>query len=200
MDCCCHHHASPLGLCVPSFYNSLCRNLPRRYVLPLNVDEQTPLDQNLVMLPNCKATAKKTDSGEVYVTHEELHNDKLLQYGGLEFPQINYDKYNGRPYRYFYACGFGHVFADSLLKMDVHTKELKVWRYPGLYPSEPVFVASPTAAEEDDGVVLSVIITPRKEKSTFLLVLDAKTFTELGRAEVPVNIPYGTHGVFNKMG
>uniref|UniRef100_A0A3Q3VYW4 Uncharacterized protein n=1 Tax=Mola mola TaxID=94237 RepID=A0A3Q3VYW4_MOLML len=181
------------------FYNSLCRNLPRRYVLPLSVDEQTPLDQNLVTLDNYKATAKKTEEGEVYMTHEELHDDELLQYGGLEFPQINYDQYNGRPYRYFYSCGFGHVFADSLLKMDVHTKELKVWRYPGLYPSEPVFVASPNAIEEDDGVVLSVIITPRK-KSTFLLVLNAKTFTELGRAEVPVNIPYGTHGVFNIMG
>lgn len=60
------------------------------------------------------------------MTHEELHDDKLLQYGGLEFPQINYEQYNGRPYRYFYSCGFGHVFSDSLLKMDVHTKELKV--------------------------------------------------------------------------
>lgn len=63
---------------------------------------------------------------QVYMTHEELHDDELLQYGGLEFPHINYDQYNGRPYRYFYACGFGHVFSDSLLKMDVHTKELKV--------------------------------------------------------------------------
>ncbi|KAJ0019421.1 hypothetical protein NQD34_006990 [Periophthalmus magnuspinnatus] len=182
------------------FYNSLCRNLPRRYVLPLNVDEQAPLDQNLVNLSSYTATAVKTKSNEVFLTHEELHDDTLLQYGGLEFPHINYAQCNGRPYRYFYSCGFGHVFSDSLLKMDVHTKELKVWRYPGLYPSEPVFVASPKATEEDDGVVLSVIITPRKEKSTFLLVLDAKTFTELGRAEVPVNIPYGTHGVFNEMG
>lgn len=182
------------------FYNALCRNLPRRYVLPLNVDEQTPLDQNLITLNSYTATAVKTKPKEVFLTHEELHDDTLLQYGGLEFPQINYAQHNGRPYRYFYSCGFGHVFSDSLLKMDVHTKELKAWRYPGLYPSEPVFVASPGATEEDDGVVLSVIITPRKEKSTFLLVLDAKTFTELGRAEVPVNIPYGTHGVFNEMG
>uniref|UniRef100_A0A8C6UVZ9 Beta-carotene 15, 15-dioxygenase 2, like n=1 Tax=Neogobius melanostomus TaxID=47308 RepID=A0A8C6UVZ9_9GOBI len=182
------------------FYNDLCRNLPRRYVLPLNVDEQTPLDQNLISLNNYTATAVKTKPKEVVLTHEELHDDTLLQYGGLEFPQINYTQYNGRPYRYFYSCGFGHVFSDSLLKMDVHTKELKVWRFPGLYPSEPVFVASPGATEEDDGVVMSVIITPRKEKSTFLLVLDAKTFIELGRAEVPVNIPYGTHGVFNEMG
>uniref|UniRef100_A0A8C3AS17 Beta-carotene 15, 15-dioxygenase 2, like n=1 Tax=Cyclopterus lumpus TaxID=8103 RepID=A0A8C3AS17_CYCLU len=182
------------------FYNSMCRNLPRRYVLPLTVDEETPLDQNLVSLQNYKATAKKTKPGEVYMTHEELYDDELLQYGGLEFPQINYDQYNGRPYRYFYSCGFGHVFSDSLLKMDVHTKELK--RAGGdvnvIFP--PVFVASPNATQEDDGVVLSVIITPREEKSTFLLILDAKTFTELGRAVVPVNIPYGTHGVFNKMG
>lgn len=63
---------------------------------------------------------------QVYMTHEELYDNELLQYGGLEFPQINYDQHNGRPYRYFYSCGFGHVFADSLLKMDVHTKELKV--------------------------------------------------------------------------
>lgn len=182
------------------FYNALCRNLPRRYVLPLDVDEQIPLDQNLITLNKYTARAVKTKPNEVFLTHEELHDDTLLQYGGLEFPQINYAQYNGRPYRYFYSCGFGHIFSDSLLKMDVHTKELKVWRYPGLYPSEPVFVASPGATEEDDGVVLSVIITPREEKSTFLLVLDAKTFTELGRAEVPVNIPYGTHGVFNEMG
>lgn len=66
------------------------------------------------------------------MTHEELHDDELLQYGGLEFPHINYDQYNGKPYRYFYSCGFGHVVGDSLLKMDVHTKELKV-----LYQSQP---------------------------------------------------------------
>ena len=63
---------------------------------------------------------------QVYLTYEELFNDELLQYGGLEFPQINYAENNGRPYRYVYACGFGHVFSDSLLKMDVRTKELKV--------------------------------------------------------------------------
>ncbi|KAK0131977.1 Beta,beta-carotene 9',10'-oxygenase [Merluccius polli] len=181
---------------IDKFYNSMCRNLPRRYVIPLTVDEAAPQDQDLVNLSYCKATAKKTRPGEVYLTYEELFNEELLQYGGLEFPQINYAEYNGRPYRYFYACGFGHVFSDSLLKMDVHTKELKVWRHPGLFPSEPVFVPAPNAAEEDDGVVMSVIITPEEDKSTFLLVLDAKTFTELGRAEVPVNIPYGTHGVF----
>ncbi|XP_035767264.1 beta,beta-carotene 9',10'-oxygenase-like [Neolamprologus brichardi] len=73
----------------------------------------------------------------------------------------------------------------------------EVWEHPGQYPSEPVFVPSPNATEEDDGVIMSVVITPDEDKSTFLLVLDAKTFEELGRAVVPVNIPYGFHGTFN---
>lgn len=38
----------------------------------------------------------------------------------------------------------------------------QVWEEIGLYPSEPVFVPSPNATEEDDGVVLSVVITPNK--------------------------------------
>lgn len=37
-----------------------------------------------------------------------------------------------------------------------------MWEQPGFYPSEPVFVPSPAATEEDDGVVLSVVITPNK--------------------------------------
>ncbi|KAL0979647.1 hypothetical protein UPYG_G00187750 [Umbra pygmaea] len=190
----------PAGEEMDKFYNSMCRNLPRRYVLPLAVTDDTPCNQNLVTLPFCQATAVKTGCGEVLCTHEELYDEELLQYGGLEFPQINYAQYNAQPYRYFYACGFGHVFSDSLLKMDVKTKKLTAWRHSGLFPSEPVFVPAPNAKEEDDGVVMSVIVTPRMEKSTFLLFLDAKTFTELGRAEVPVNIPVGTHGVFNEMG
>ncbi|KAI7813591.1 beta-carotene 15, partial [Triplophysa rosa] len=180
------------------FFNSMCTNLPRRYVLPLDVKENDTNDQNLINLQNTTATAVKTETG-VFLTHEDLYNDDLLQYGGLEFPQINYSQYNARPYRYFYACGFGHVFGDSLLKMDLEGKKLKAWCHPGLFPSEPVFVPAPDAKDEDDGVVMSVIITPREKKSSFLLVLDAKTFTELGRAEVPVDIPYGTHGLYNEM-
>uniref|UniRef100_A0A3Q3E0F0 Beta-carotene oxygenase 2b n=1 Tax=Hippocampus comes TaxID=109280 RepID=A0A3Q3E0F0_HIPCM len=174
-------------------YNTLCRIFPRRFVLPLNVDDKTPYDQNLNSLPNSSATSLRI----IFCTHEDLHGEDLHEYGGLEFPQINYGKYNTRPYRYFYGCGFRHLVGDTLIKMDIQGKHMKVWEQPGLYPSEPVFVPSPDATEEDDGVILSVVITPNKDKSTFLLALDAKTFEELGRAEVPVNIPYGFHGTFN---
>ncbi|XP_030632880.1 beta-carotene oxygenase 2b [Chanos chanos] len=177
-------------------YNTMCRVFPRRFVLPLNIDTNTPSEQNLNTLVYSKATAIKTAKNQIYCKHEDLHGDDLHEFGGLEFPQINYAKYNTRPYRYFYGCGFRHLVGDSLIKMDLQSKKMKVWQYPGLYPSEPVFVPSPDAMEEDDGVILSVVITPNKDKSTFLLVLDAKSFEEMGRAEVPVNIPYGFHGAF----
>lgn len=37
-----------------------------------------------------------------------------------------------------------------------------MWRHAGLFPSEPVFVPAPDAKDEDDGVVMSVVITPRE--------------------------------------
>ncbi|XP_044059653.1 beta,beta-carotene 9',10'-oxygenase-like [Siniperca chuatsi] len=185
------------GEALDEVYNTLCRIFPRRFVLPLNVDRDTPYDQNLNNRPNSAATSIRIAKSKVFCTHEDLHGKELHQYGGLEFPQINYGKYNTHPYRYFYGCGFRHLVGDTLIKMDLHGKHMKVWEQPGLYPSEPVFIPCPDATEEDDGVVLSVVITPNKDKSTFLLVLDAKTFEELGRAVVPVNIPYGFHGTFN---
>ncbi|XP_070761520.1 carotenoid-cleaving dioxygenase, mitochondrial-like isoform X1 [Enoplosus armatus] len=185
------------GEALDEVYNTLCRVFPRRFVLPLNVDHDAPYEQNLNNLPNSTASCIRIAKSKVFCTHEDLHGEDLHQYGGLEFPQINYNKYNTRSYRYFYGCGFRHLVGDTLIKMDLHGKHMKVWEQPGLYPSEPVFVPSPNATEEDDGVVLSVVITPNKDKSTFLLVLDAKTFEELGRAAVPVNIPYGFHGMFN---
>ncbi|CAL8350585.1 unnamed protein product [Lota lota] len=187
------------GEALDEVYNTMCRVFPRRFVLPLNVGTETLCGTNLNNQMDTTSTAIKISSNKVFCTHEDLHGEELRIYGGLEFPQINYAKYNTRPYRYFYGCGFRHLVGDTLIKMDLLSKQMKVWEGPGLYPSEPVFVPSPNATEEDDGVVMAVVITPNKDKSTFLLVLDAKTFQELGRAEVPVNIPYGFHGTFNAM-
>ncbi|XP_076606884.1 carotenoid-cleaving dioxygenase, mitochondrial-like [Chaetodon auriga] len=185
------------GDALDEVYNTLCRAFPRRFVLPLHVTGDTPIGQNLNTRPSSEATCVKLSKDKVFCQHEDLHRDDLYEYGGLEFPQINYDRFNTRPYRYFYGCGFRHLVGDSLLKMDLKDKTLKVWYQKGFFPSEPVFVPSPDAVEEDDGVILSVVLTPSQDKATFLLVLDAKTFEELGRANVPVNMAYGFHGTFS---
>ncbi|XP_057676671.1 carotenoid-cleaving dioxygenase, mitochondrial-like [Corythoichthys intestinalis] len=208
LDICCYDDGRTLdiyllqnlrksGEALDEVYNNTGRGFPRRFVLPLHVTDDTPTDQNLNTRPFSTATCVKENTNRVFCQHEDLHNDDFYQYGGLEFPCINYERYNTKPYRYFYGCGLRHLFGDSLLKMDLNDKTLKVWYQKGFFPSEPVFVASPNAVEEDEGVILSVVLCPSQEKGTFLLVLDAKTFEELGKASVPVNMPYSIHGVFN---
>ncbi|XP_042355420.1 beta,beta-carotene 9',10'-oxygenase-like isoform X2 [Plectropomus leopardus] len=156
------------GEALDEVYNTLSRPLPRRFVLPLHVTSDTPIDQNLNTRPSSTATCVKIGKDKVFCQHENLHGDDLFEYGGLEFPQINYGRCNTRPYRYFYGCGFRHLVGDSLLKMDLKDKSLKVWYQKGFFPSEPVFVPSPDATDEDDGVILSVILTP----SQFLHLCD----------------------------
>ncbi|KAL9825761.1 carotenoid-cleaving dioxygenase, mitochondrial isoform 1-T1 [Geothlypis trichas] len=208
LDLCCQDQGSSLALYtlqnlrrsgegLDQVYASVPRSFPRRFVLPLDVDSDTPVGKNLNPLPYTQAKAVKGADGKIWCTHENLHPEGFEQVGGLEFPQINYAGYNGRRYRFFYGCGFGHLLGDSLIKVDVDTKNFKMWQEEGCYPSEPVFVPVPNATAEDSGVILSVVVSPAENQSAFLLVLDAETFQELGRAEVGVPMPYGFHGIFS---
>lgn len=123
----------------------------------------------------------------------------------LELPRIHYGAHNGRPYRHAYGVGAadrgGRDFLNQLCKLDVSNGETRVWREPGCHPGEPVFVPAPEAAAEDDGVVLSVVLAAPDGTAaarSFLLVLDAATFTEVARAEAPHAIPFGFHGQFSR--
>ncbi len=111
----------------------------------------------------------------------------------VEMPRIN-QAYNMKPYTFVYAS---HFADDTLVKISVPTGATLAWGEKNCLPSEPVFVAAPNARAEDDGVILSVIVDTL-HKTSFLLVLDAHTFTEIGRALVPHHIPFQVHGEFFK--
>ena len=114
----------------------------------------------------------------------------------LELPRINYGRCNERPHRYVWGVGDGPSgWLERVLKVDVSDGSTLAWSEPGCYPGEPVFVAEPDAAEEDRGVLLSVVLDERSERS-FLLVLDASDLSELARAQVPHHIPFSFHGQF----
>lgn len=114
----------------------------------------------------------------------------------LELPRINYRANNGKPYRYVYGGSTGDAaFLKRLVKVDVADGSHQVWDEPGAWAGEPVFVPRPGAEAEDDGVVLSVVLDTDAGTS-FLLVLDAQTFTEIARARAPHHIPFGFHGQF----
>lgn len=112
----------------------------------------------------------------------------------IELPRINYEKFNAKKYKYAYAVGLDRKdFINKLVKIDVESGKKKIWQKKLCYPGEPVFVCCPSAEGEDDGVILSVVLDAKNRKS-FLLVLDAKTFNEIGKAILPHHIPFGFHG------
>jgi beta,beta-carotene 9',10'-dioxygenase len=115
----------------------------------------------------------------------------------LELPRIDYDRRNGRPYRYVYGVGnpSDGGFLDRIHKVDVESGVQATWREPDTYPGEPVFVRTPGSEREDDGLLLSVVLDAAAN-SSFLLVLDATGLTEVARARVPNYIPLGFHGGF----
>jgi carotenoid cleavage dioxygenase-like enzyme len=131
----------------------------------------------------------RVDPGAGTVAHERLVDE------GIELAQINYEHHNERPYRYAWGIGGSDDWTDRIVKADVEARTTSVWREPGAYPGEPVFVGRPDQQAEDDGVVLSVVLDGARGTS-FLLVLDAADLSELARAEVPHHIPFSFHGRF----
>lgn len=112
----------------------------------------------------------------------------------VEFPRINQD-FDGKIYRYLYLIDPQEGGTRPLYKVDVEKKKSLQWSQEGCQPGEPVFVQSPDSKDEDDGVVLAVVFDSLRKQS-FLLVLDGKSFTEIGRAIVTHVIPPGLHGQF----
>jgi carotenoid cleavage dioxygenase-like enzyme len=115
----------------------------------------------------------------------------------FELPRINPARAPMRDYDFVWANGHSQQqnFVDQITKIDIRTGEARVWMEPGHFPGEPVFVERPDAETEDDGVLLSVVLDANMGRS-FLLVLDAATLDEIGRANVPKHIPFSFHGQF----
>ena len=112
-----------------------------------------------------------------------------------ELPTIN-PSYATKRHRYIYGIvdsGKSSGFADSLVKYDLSNHSTKIWSVHGHTAGEPIFVADPDSDEEDGGVLLSVVLDGYEGKS-YLLVLDAKTLNEVGRAKVNGAIGFGFHG------
>jgi len=116
----------------------------------------------------------------------------------IDLPRMN-PAYQSKKYRYVYGCGadVGDWYSQ-LIKVDVSTGSLvAVWKRDEFWPSEPAFIAAPNAQEEDDGVVVSVVLDGVNQKS-FLLILNATTFEQIGFADFGFRVPFPSHGFFDK--
>ena len=56
------------------------------------------------------------------------------------------------------------------------------------------FMANPEGSAEDDGVLITIVFDGEREQS-YLLALDAQSFTIIDKAYLPHNIPWPAHGM-----
>ncbi|CAG5135518.1 unnamed protein product, partial [Candidula unifasciata] len=153
--------------------------------------------ENLVTLPGTTATAvlRAGTKNVLDVTYDKMFGDTAF-----ELPRINY-AFNGQKYRYAY----GSVLTQDsnlypqLMKVDVQERQMYEWKCEETHVvGEPVFIAAPEAKKEDDGVVLCPILANTTKDSSFLLVLDASSFTEIAKASTPADLKMNVtfHGIF----
>ena len=126
----------------------------------------------------------------------------------IEGPRIN-DKYLTNPelqYVYAWTSTRNSNIPNSLVKVDLTDGEVLSWKDEtdefSVYIGEPVFIAAPNAVAEDDGVVIAAGVQYDADllesaNSSFLLVLNATTMEELGRASREgITLPFAFHTQF----
>jgi len=93
------------------------------------------------------------------------------------------------------------TFFDGIIKYDLADPEnvtTKSWSRHGQSAGEPLFIADPARPDEEDGGVLLTVVLDGTQGKSYLLVLDAKDLTELGRANVDGVVGFGFHGTHVK--
>jgi all-trans-8'-apo-beta-carotenal 15,15'-oxygenase len=117
----------------------------------------------------------------------------------------------GRNYRYVYLAAAHEVNGSNaplqgVVKVDLHTGAETLWSAaPTGYGNEPVFIprAQPNASgcytevegPEDDGWLVVMIYDGPTERSA-IVILDARTMTQVARLNLKHHVPYGLHGTF----
>lgn len=104
--------------------------------------------------------------------------------------------YRGKKNRYCYLLDEQRdgIMGKGFLKYDYQEeKEVKYVSYGDQYGGEPLFIPKKGGIAEDDGYILDLMMERDKAE---LLVLDAKSLTEVCRLHLPQRVPFGVHAVW----
>jgi carotenoid cleavage dioxygenase-like enzyme len=125
---------------------------------------------------------------------DRLRPSVPLADAGLELPRVA-PRAAWRPARFVYGVTSDRAFFDGLVKVELPDGRVRRFHRSGTFFNEPVFVPRAPDGREDDGVLLTVALEPKRRRS-LLLVLDAATLEERARAPIPEVVPFHFHGDF----
>ncbi|KAI1712705.1 retinal pigment epithelial membrane protein domain-containing protein [Ditylenchus destructor] len=115
-----------------------------------------------------------------------------------DFPQVNH-LYDARPYQWAYLVEHPFAADNAILKVNVDdpagARNIRFKSDASLVLHEPWVVSKPDALREDDAVLIIRALDLSDNKGV-LLIVDANSMTEIGRAHVPISIPFGFHNRF----
>ncbi|VDO70789.1 unnamed protein product [Haemonchus placei] len=115
-----------------------------------------------------------------------------------DFPQFNH-KLEQKPYQWTYIVEHPFAAGNRIVKINVDepsgSRNQELRADISLVLHEPWFVPRPDSRKEDDGVLLIRALDVVENKA-LLLVINAETMKEIGRAFVPISIPFGFHNRF----
>lgn len=140
--------------------------------------------------PHAKVKTWTLDMASGKVVNEEL----LLDHH-YERPSLNLD-YIGSPSQYCYLLDEGKdgYMGKGILKYDLLKKEeVAYFSYGEMYGGEAYFVPRKNPKSEDDGYLLDILMTGERSE---LIVIDAKSMTELARLHLPQRVPFGVHATW----
>ncbi|MBA3238059.1 MAG: carotenoid oxygenase family protein [Parachlamydiaceae bacterium] len=190
-----------------SFHHANAYEIKNRKGIVLDLVASPDISQMPSLFPQATSILTKKSKWKRRLMRYHLSLDKneilpeVMLERDVEFPRFD-DKLDGKSYRYLYmtiaddtSTEFLKEKTTGLVKFDMLTKQIKIWSRMGCSAVEPIFIASPDAKNEDEGVVLSVVYDEEKN-SSFLLVLDGQSFDEIAQAELPGHIPGSFHGQY----
>jgi carotenoid cleavage dioxygenase-like enzyme len=85
------------------------------------------------------------------------------------------------------------------VRVDLERSTVNRFVSDGFVLGEPLFVAAPSRAAEDDGVILSVGSDPTAPRA-MLVALDARDLRLIASVAIDVPLPLGFHGSFQRSG
>ena len=168
----------------------------QRFIVPLhNFDEDSLSDAPAA--PVTRRASVDIEPRCINVSH--LLTPANISERGIYSAIIN-PNFKFKCYRFIYANSgfdFQGQYAKQIVKFDLETAEEDVYTCPDdVVYAEPIFIPRPHGSGEDDGVLACGAYSLTKNKPNFLLILDAKSMTEMSRVYFDTLLPYYSHGIF----